>query len=196
MTETLPEPTGPPVPVHDIRVVDDPNLLPSQRGAPSGRLVVVERLAFRQGNQQPVGWNWEETAPVSSQDKPYSRQLKVGPQWVPLDYGWLVREDGTVSPLCLVTLKNDEGKFEAVLPTQDERDRVASLVVELAVMPPSLSDNKPRTMHSPKLLQVVPVVFSDIPPGRSCRISNPPEGTLVVRCVTGLARLTQTLFPG
>lgn len=181
--------------VKDRKVINDPALLPSMRGSPEGRLVIVERLAFRQGAEQPVGYDLQSSQPITSEQKPYTRQIKVGPDWMPLDPGWLIDEQDETS---LITLRNDEGKFLAVNPTKEERKRVDLLWIIIGVLPlVEESSVVRRTMHSPPEPVAIPIPFAVVRPGMTARFEPAIFHRLRVKCsTTGVARMTQTLFPG
>lgn len=102
-------------------------------------------------------------------EDPYDRTIRVTPQWIPLDFGWLVDP-------ALVWIENTEyGKFMRI-PTPEERAELASKIAEIAVEHNGIA-----------------VVFSQLRPGWSLRV--PPMGKWLIRSLNGTIRCKITACP-
>lgn len=120
-----------------------------------------------------------------SDEQPCTRKARAGPEWRPLDAGWL-KEAGAV------ILINEEGKFPHVNPTPEERAEAAAKVVELGCLPP-LPPGAPAEHQSAAGER--PVAFAEIAPGRSAQFAPADLARLRVRCRKGEARYTCAAYP-
>ena len=53
------------------------------------RIVVVETVYHQVDGKQPMQVSEPWSAVLASDEQPYIRYLDVGPEWVPLDHGWI-----------------------------------------------------------------------------------------------------------
>ena len=130
------------------------------------RLTVVEMISF-------ASVDGVRAPPVESKysrvlrhtDQPYQRSYKVTETPTPLDLGWAREWDG----VGLLHISNDEGIRPQYIPTPQERVATAARVVELGEWL--------------------------IRPGESQRGVPKDIKTLMVRCQSGEARITVTIYP-
>lgn len=61
----------------------------------ASRIVVVDKIYHQPPNESPVGESLGFSRAVASDEVPYSRPVKVGPEAVPVDKGW-VEEVGMI----------------------------------------------------------------------------------------------------
>lgn len=143
-----------------------------------GRLAGVDVVYFQAANQSPQSTECRFSRMLVSEDLPYTHPLqKVGEDWIPFDLGWL--KDCGCSHL---VVRNHEGKFVHVQPTEEQRKQVEARVLQIGVQ---IGDH------------VEPIAF--IPPsehaGESSRFSPVDITKLRIRCLSGEARFTATIFP-
>jgi len=150
-----------------VRVAIPRNTLPNKPSPIQyDRLTVVETMAF-------MAHKGTRVPPVESKycrvlshsDRPYQRTYKVGETPGPLDLGW-AREWPAVG---LIHVSNDEGKYNSFIPTPKEVQERALKIVELGDW----------------------LIY----PGESMRGVHKDIQTLLVRCRSGFAEITITIFP-
>ena len=143
---------------------------------PVGRITVVEHLYHYADEQsQPTSIESIFTRHLKSDEQPYIRILKLTEDWIPLDKGW-VEEVGTI------VIKNMEGTRYTVNPTDEERKVVESRIVEIGY-------------HNSLSLNLA-TAFQLVPPQESSgRITPADWFSLRVRCRSGVAKITLTVYP-
>lgn len=149
--------------------------VPSRRDSYGGvmfkaQMTVVSSVYFQSPEEQPIQTEYRYTRPLASEEQPYARSLKVGPEWVLLDCGW-VRE------AALVVLENLEGTRLQKVPTEEERVSIDSRVVEI-----SFSRQDP----SPALT---------VRPGGGCQFEPTELTSIRVRCRDGVAKCSLLIIP-
>jgi hypothetical protein len=107
--------------------------------------------------------------------QPYQRRVDVGPEWQPLDCGWVT------TPGMLV-LANEGPRWTAV-PTEQQAAASKISILELGM---EYSTDGPVSL----------LVFARVRSGESCRWEPNPGVRLLVRCAAGPARATLTALPG
>ena len=143
------------------------------------RLVVVETVTHvpPQGEPTSVGVGFAQT--LETDEAPYRRPsgtFKVGPDWRPLELGWLGEEGAKVSQ---VVIANIEGTDLQKVPTPEERAATSALVVQIGTETGA---------------GVFP--FSVIRPGQSTRFEPYLVELVRVRCLGGTARCNLFVVPG
>lgn len=114
---------------------------------------------------------------LEEDEEAYSRTVKVGGDWVPLDLGW-------VGERCsLLVLANATKLRTQRQPTQDELSSLLGKVIEVAVAVPLDG----RDFHQP---------FAEIPIGEDMRLSPREPSRYRVRCRSGEGKYTVFLVPG
>lgn len=143
---------------------------------PKARLTVAEHIAY-----QPLS-----REPDCVSDQPFCRLLKedgqlwkriglvVGPDWKPLPLGW-IEDDGLEVAHLLV--RNDEGHFLQLQPSQEERAAVNAIEIHLAV-------NRPDDDHW----------YARVPVHESVRIT--PVGKHFIRANCTFAKASIIAVPG
>jgi hypothetical protein len=123
--------------------------------------------------------------------KPYSREVTLTEEWVPVDLGWVAE---TGQPPSMILVVNLEGKYAAArLPSDAERAAVAAAMVEIGVAP-AASNEKNRTHFSPK---AAPTEATwKVSPGRHARVEPAVDvSRLRLRCREGQAVVKLIVFP-
>lgn len=154
---------------------DLPPVRPARAIRPAkSRVVLVEQLVHvgRRGEPTPVSDRFSRG--LTSDETPYRREFTAGPDWAPLDCGWLA---AGVSQL---RLKNEEGSDRLTVPTDGEKAAEARRVVELGTG----GEDFPWVED-----------FARVRPGESLRLEPTRLAKLRVRCVGGTARCSLFLTP-
>lgn len=141
--------------------------------AEQARLGIVEQIYCYPPGAAPTLIDLREGLWLETDEQPYQRKLKVGPEWQHLDCGWL-EGNGT----SLLVLVNEEGKHLTVVPSEQQKTALALRVVDVGVF-------------SQGLLATVAVLR----PGLSLRFEPADAKALRLRSRSGEARVTLTLFP-
>lgn len=184
--------------MRDMHSGDQPPDLPpapKDPGPPpvvAAALLVIEQVVHRAPGVNAVSTETRHAAQLATSEQPWQRHFSAGPEWKPLDCGWL---DGGAS---MLVLENRGGGPRTTNPTAEEAAAERDRVVELGVVPPVPPPGPPRDMHAAELPRgsAEPLLVSPVPAGLSCRLP-PGDPTLYrVRCRHGLsARCVLTLFP-
>lgn len=107
---------------------------------------------------------------LDDEESVYSRKMKVSEEWKLLHFGWF-SDDG--KPVGMLVIRNDEGRDLQRLPSDEEKTKTASLILEIGV-------------HDLPLF--------DVFPGESFR-ATPSGQDLYVRCLGGECSFTVFAFP-
>jgi len=110
----------------------------------------------------------------TSGEYPYVRHTKATEEWQHLDLGWIA--DVGCS---MLTIENNEGYFKQRLPTEDEKTEVDKKAIELG--------------YSPYASPILSCFL--IPPKESFRCCPSNAKDLMIRCQSGEAKYTLTVFP-
>lgn len=132
------------------------------------RITVVEQVYFQSFGEQPRLQESRYSHELDSFDQPYERRLTAGPDWVPLDIGW-VAEPG------MILVRNDEGQFFAFNPTEEQKGIVAGRIIELSYGGDQLGWL--------------------VPPGETFRGCPSDARALKIRCQRGRAAYTLLVYP-
>lgn len=148
-----------------------PSLPPPSPVIPKGRLTVVEMVYVQTPNAGPVAVESRYGVWIESDEQPYTRRLTVGPEWQPLDLGWL-RD----VPIALIHLSNEGYGRSLVTPTAEQSATLTEHIVEVSA-----------TRQY--------VLFSYLSPGESLRV--PPPGVVdwYVRCPNGRSTCVLNVIP-
>lgn len=149
------------------------------------RITIVETAHYQVLGEEPVSVLSRFGLNIESGQYPYSRRLRVGEHWQELDLG-LARPG-------LILIKNEEGRFPQVIPTEAERLAVSLRQLEVCLV------SKPG--QGPKDGKIPPGIgsqtpFAIIPPLASVRLFVPNNVRYAVRCYSGDARFSIHVFPG
>jgi len=128
---------------------------------------------------------------LESDEQVYQRTYSVGPDWKPLDLGWL-REVGA----SMVVVENREGRNLQRVPFPDELLEIAERIVEIGFLDP-LPEEPPRDMFSaPKMSPTPPIPRLEVLPGESFRGTFTAPETVVIRARNGrTVKVTVTAVP-
>lgn len=136
------------------------------------RISVVERVYYQVHGEQPTDIEHTSQSYGMTEEQPFSRRTKVGPDWSPLPYGWVAPHNA------LVHIVNEEGEFTDN-PTEAERARVESLIVHVAFI---------QDTHA------IPAI--SIPPREGVRFRVLDASLVRLRCEAGTTRIKVNVFPG
>ena len=136
-------------------------------------ITVVEQIYHQPAGEEPTAYHHSFVRKLSVQEQPYSRKIKVGEGWQPLDLGWFADKPDAIG---MVQIINDEGHFLQTQPTDEERAAAAAKVIEM------------RGSFVDKMVWL-------IPPGEAQRSSPACPGDLWIRCQSGVAQATVNVFP-
>jgi hypothetical protein len=134
------------------------------------RITVSEQVCHQSEGGEGGAVEWLPfSRELGSDEAPFCRPgMRVGPEWVPIDPGWLAGQ-----PVGMLCLRNDGALPRATQPTDLEREADAGLIVEL---------------------RCEGVVFALVRPGETCRFE--PAGTSWhVCCAAGRTRVSYVLYP-
>lgn len=132
------------------------------------RITVIETIYFQSPDSQPIGTEDRTLITLDTDEQPYIRNLTIGPEWKRLDAGWL-------ETASLIHLRNNEGTYLDKHPTEEERAEMNGRIVEIA------GDQTPP--------------FALVRPGRSIRMEPYCLDSTFLRCCSGSAKCTLTIFP-
>ena len=139
---------------------------------PQDILTVTETIYHQSWGEGPTSVNSAFTRELSIQEQPYSRKIKIGETWQPLDLGWFSDRPNDVG---MIQLVNEEGHFEQTQPTDEERAEAAAKVIELNFL---------ALTNSWLIL-----------PRESFRGCPSLPGGVRIRCRSGVARATINVYP-
>ncbi len=140
----------------------EPPILPS-------RLTVDEKVYHQPTGCQPVivsRTSYSEE--LTSEEKAWTRHIKISETWTVLDLGWVVEPS-------LVIVSNEEGTNFLRRPTAEQLALLKSKVVEISLRADNTGDIK-------------------VYPGRSARFC-PILPVLLARCLCGTARVKVVALP-
>lgn len=135
---------------------------------PAGYVTVVETVYHQVVNQQPMGIPHNFQVALESDAVPNVRRVSVTGEWQPIDLGWIEKPS-------MIHIVNEEGRRFSRNPSEAERLSVAERVVEVGYEG---------------------AAFLEVRPGRSERLTPVDAGRLRVRCRSGSAVCTVTVYPG
>jgi hypothetical protein len=132
---------------------------------------VTETVVHQAAGKQPTAISAMFSRPLKSDEQPWQRDVKIGPEWQPLDHGW-------VETAGQVVVENVEGKRLQLVPTVEERGEVDRMVIEIGV-----DDNGV-------------VAFARVPPrGESARWYPADVSKVRLRSLSGTIRASVTVHP-
>lgn len=147
-------------------------------GAPLGptspaRLVVISNVYHQPQGEQPVQCSFQCEQTLISSEQPFIRRATVGPEWTPIDFGWL-----DVDGLSYLVIENVTEVTDRKSPSPGNR-------IEIGVA----CARSPADME-PSYLPLLEVLPGQAP--CQCR----PSGTqLYWRCTAGKGRANLYAFP-
>lgn len=142
---------------------------------PKARITTIEKVYYQkhEAGAQPTLIEAGHLDPIESDEQPYVRHLPLPfGEFKKIEYGW-IKEPG------LVHIKNKGGSAGFFLPTEEERKRLASLVVEIILG--EIGSNSQAMI--------------EIPPGRSIRFYVKSQTIIWARCQSGDTQLEINVFP-
>ena len=95
----------------------------------NGRLTVVGSVSHQIPGRQPTHTPLRYCSALTTAEQPFIRQGIASKEWRKIETGWI---KGAAS---LLLLSNDEGIFSQKVPTEEERERVNKLTIELGILP-------------------------------------------------------------
>ena len=148
--------------------------MPTNGKAPEAKpiqnsITVVEMAYLQSQNLDTECVESRFSRPIESPEQLYKRRIFVTKEWKPLKTGW-IEEAG------MLIISNEEGKNLSTNPTEDEKQEIASKIIEVSS---SIS-------ASFALL---------IPPEESMRIMPSDASLLCIRCKSGNAMAIINAFP-
>lgn len=179
MSDQLPDVDGPQVvlPDHDsplARQLLTAAQSEAERDWERARLTVIETVAHQQVGQAPFSLGVPYQRWLESQEERYSRTLKVGEEWTPLDCGW-------VKEASLLLIRNEEGSYRTRNPTEEEKAVTAAKVLEVAAW---LGEDI-----------LVMETLDVVGPQESIRRIPARLDNLMIRCRSGVARYRILVVP-
>lgn len=144
---------------------------PASRPVVKDRLSVVEAVYHTPFGKDPVSTESRFSRWLETDEQPYVRRIKVGPEWRQLDAGWLAAAS-------MLLVANEEGLDQTRQPTQAELAASVARVVLVGVWAGG---------------EVVPCFR--VPPGESMRAEPVSLGAIRLRCEAGEARCVITIYP-
>lgn len=89
------------------------------------RVTVVEQISHQRAGRNPISYPSSFTRELKTSEQPYSREITVGPEWQPLDTGWIA-ECGQLS------IVNKAGSFPYQRqPTKEQLEESAKQILEV-----------------------------------------------------------------
>ncbi len=95
-----------------------------QTKAVKSRITVIEHIYHQEFGESPTQVESRYSRDLDNDTQPYTRNLRVGEAWEPLDTGWIA-EAG------LLIIQNNEGKFPFCNPTEEEREEAKKKILEV-----------------------------------------------------------------
>ncbi len=154
-----------------------------------GKITVVESIYHRPGPNQPMSQvPIQFSRDCHTDEQTYGpRQIRVGPEWQPIELGWFKDQPLNVGMIVLV---NNEGRFTQRVPTEEERAEAASKVIEVGI----LIGQDDGSFHKGPLIDII-LPFAIVIPTEGQRLTPADPLLLRIRCRNGIARCTLTIFP-
>jgi len=146
---------------------------------PLVKLTIVETVYFQAPNEDPQQFSnnvlrvLTDVEEGEDPEQPYVRNLTADKEWTPLDFGWLTDN------VSLFIVRNNEGKFSQVIPTEEMRATSNSKHIELGVY-------FDETIEETGLVVL---------PSETLRATPKPSAKFFVRCLNGKAKFTLQAFP-
>lgn len=145
-------------------------------------MVVVETVYHQVSGEGPQSFQSRYTRWVGTDEQTYTRRTKAGPEWKPLEFGW-------VESACQVTVSNLSKSYTDMILTPEQVEELEThlLIVGVSV-DVARSENGQGTMWSRHpSQQVVVAEFLIVYPGESCRFE-PCDGQkyMVRACSEGV----------
>lgn len=180
MAATIPNPfpdAPAPVPVIRNRVDLPP---PDPKPAPA-RLTILSTVYHQPPEGNPACTESRTSRDLLSDEQPYERHTRVGPEWTPLNTEW-VRDPG------FLAIRNDGTGFR-VNPTLTQREEAAAKVVEIGLRVNSTG----CSLCPPCGPYLVP--FARLRPGESLAFDPVDAANVVIRCMSGTTPVTICAYP-
>lgn len=149
--------------------------VPYAPGPAESQLAVIQSAYFLPANgEDATGTEVRSVLPLSTEEEPYRRRLKVGPAWQALDYGWV---ESHPSLVMLHYLADDS----PVNLSAEETQRKGRQVIELA-----LDFSHPNREDVAHLL---------LAPNEAQLLRPAPGVTVYLRCLHGPVFCVAFVFP-
>lgn len=158
--------------------------------APRARLTVTTQASLQRPGLPPDGERLGFHRWLGSGEQPYRRELRVGPEWVPLDLGWLAGD-----AVGFLVLSNPRERRRAA-PTAEEAALAEARVIEVGFMVREAGPRRKVGMwEDPKAAPEGPTACLLVPPGESLPVTPADAGLIHVRCPAGEVRASLWLVP-
>lgn len=79
------------------------------------RITIVDSVYFEAAGQEPISWHQNSSRPVVDAEQAYQRRMKIGPDWIPLDLGW-IKSPG------LIAVRHERPSYPHTLPSKEQRE--------------------------------------------------------------------------
>jgi hypothetical protein len=163
-----------------------------ERNIPKARMTVVGTVFHQLPNERPFALPTKYEEKIESDETPYSRKMKLGTEWKPIDTGWfatpsVINTDTHESPTsereeikCSLLCLSHDPVIRQVIPTSEEVEEESRIYVELGLI----------SLDGSYITE-----FSSLRRGRDLRIPLPNLRDLRIRATSPGAKVTVTLFP-
>lgn len=138
------------------------------------KVTVVGTVYYQPARGQPKGVKIAYSLSGVEDEQVYERPVQVGPEWQPVEYGW-VKNPG------MVIVSHDKVVLD-VKPTKEQREWLEQRVIQLGI----LNWAGDRETVAP---------FQDVYLGTSFPSTPPSFPLLRIRCPNGKARVTVYVIP-
>lgn len=155
------------------------------------RLSIKEYVSFQPPDSKGTVITLYSGRWLDTEEQPYVRHLKIGPEWQRLDLGWLAE-----IPISLLVLHNEIQEPQIVQTEEGKAEQIRN-TLEVALLPQfSEQEQQKRTMLSPPQNILQPLVLCLIKP--SCKLTlhdpiNPQQ--LIVRSIGDQVKCTLYVLP-
>ncbi len=133
-----------------------------------GRLNVIEQIYHQQAESEPTNIEEKYGIILESEEEPYKKKLTIGEEWTLIDTGGF-------ADASLVILRNMEGRYSIVHPTQAQIELVKERVLDVGFG--------------------VPTAHIHIVPTTSARFNPCVLGKIHLRCRKGTCKVQLVIVP-
>lgn len=168
-----------PLPVDNPENLDFSSQFIQPKQTPSHeKLTVVEQIYHQLSSESPVSYahSFSRVYPPTD-EQIWERRLTATEEWTRIDFGWL--KDKACS---LFWIKNEEGRFPYLIPTEQMKAEAESKLLELGC---GVGGSN---------LGIVSTGLV-IPPNESFRATPLPDSIWYIRCHSGSAKYTLVALP-
>lgn len=113
-----------------LQTAQMPNYGSNNQALYKGRLNVIEQIYHQQAESEPTNVEEKYGQILESEEEPYKKKLNIGEEWTAL-------ETGGFSEASLVIIRNMEGRYNLVHPTQAQIELVKERILDVGFLVPS-----------------------------------------------------------